>query len=224
MNKKCDAFLKRFPLSKFNKFVRTDLRVVYAPSNWGAGYDLVGGYSQNSGSYAEYFKTDVVFGTGIFTTYKKMAIRGELVLAGSTSRKYFSENGNWEKGEYFTLLYYGLNLGYELFEDNKFRLESHVKFGGSRLDYASSEDEDAKDETVLSSAITPGVGFTLLYMLIQPKRVDDEHVWNKGYIYVSFTCDYSYKMFGLNYDDYSGGTLNVNLGLGLYYRSIKRDI
>lgn len=224
VNQMCDRFMDEYPESGYMKFVRNDLRWSYKASNWGLGYDFVGGYAKSNGKYEKYFTDGAVFGFGFYVTYKKIVFRADLAVSVMNAKKDFDEQGNWQKKDPFSLAFYGTNIGYEMFESKKFKFEPHLKFGGSQVDYSPPEKDDEDSEGVLFPAVTPGVGFTLYYKISHNIDFTPNYTDVGGFWYLSLTCDYTYPLFELRYDDYSGGTLNIMLGLGGYLRPIIRDL
>lgn len=221
VNKLCDEFLINYPDSEFSGVVKGQFRWVYKPSNWGFGMDFGGGYNLYSEDFGKYFNNGGALSMSFSTSYNKFNFRAEIIASMMKSKIDFNEGGDWKDGEDFSMGFYGLNVGYSAWENKRWKLEPHLKFGGSQLDY-DPDDDDEDVESVLFPSVTPAVGLGI-YLKLTNSVKDSYYTFGAGYYYLLLNCDYYYPMFEQRYDDYSGGSISFTLSLGFYLRNMERD-
>jgi len=221
VNKICDEFLINYPDSGFSDVIKNQFHWAYKPSKWGFGMDFGGGYNLYSGDFGKYFNNGGAIAMSFTSSYKKFNFRAEIIASMLKSKIDFNEGGNWRDGEDFSMGFYGLNVGYSAWENKRWKLEPHLKFGGSQLDY-DPDDDDENMESVLFPSVTPAVGLGI-YLKLTNSVKDSYYTFGAGYYYLLLNCDYYYPMFEQRYDDYSGGSISFSLSLGVYLRNMVRD-
>ena len=219
VNEKCDTFLEKYPNSDYYDFVREQLRFVIVPGNWGYGFDFSMGTAIMTEDLKNYFQNGLGIDISFYATYDSFVFKAKLILASINAKIDFNENGSWEEGDHFNLPFYGLQLGYELFESKKFKFEPHLLCGVSEIDYTYKDD----DKDILDPTFAYGLGFSIYYKFTDTIAVDYNRRYENGSWYVYLNCDYINSNFDKEYDNYKGGTLFLNLGIGGYVRPFVRD-
>jgi len=220
VNSKCDSFLAKYPDSAYSEFIRNEIRNVWVLGNWGFGFDFDGGYNTRDKDLGDLFNDGVGFNFSLYATYKKTVLRFNLGVVSMNSAHDFVQNGEWEKGDHFNYTVYGMELGYELFESRKFKLEPHLFGGGSQIDFSNGEN-DSKE--ILVPSWTYGPGIAIYYKLSKSIKMDYQSSQN-GFWYISLNCDYLIPAFSQEYDDFDGNSLSITIGLGGYGRPMVRDL
>jgi len=220
VNTKCNTFLEKYPDSDYSDFVREEIRFVFIPCHWGYGFDIGMGTARMTEDLENYFKNGLGFDMSFYATYNNFVYKAKLVFASMDAKMDFNENGSWEKGDHFNLPFYGLQLGYELLENRKFKFEPHLLCGGSEIDYSDKDD----NEDILDTTFAYGLGFSVYYKLTNMLDLDYYRRNENGSWYIYLNCDYISSNFETNYDDYNGSTIFITLGFGGYARPLIRDL
>ena len=176
VNEKCDTFLEKYPDSDYYDFVKEQLRFVIIPGHWGYGFDIGMGTAQMTEDLKKYFQNGLGFDMSFYVTYNSFVYKVKLIFASMDAKIDFNENGSWEKGDHFNLPFYGLQLGYELLENRKFKFEPHLLCGGSEIDYSDKDD----NEDILDTTFAYGLGFSVYYKFTDTIALDYNRLYENG--------------------------------------------
>jgi hypothetical protein len=138
LNDASDAFIARYPGSKYNEFIKTHIFFKIVPGDWGVGFGVRGGYTFHNN---DYLNPKGNIDMNICVRYQRwvldMAIMGGF---GKLSRDI--PDTDWFKGDKASTTHFYFSLGYAFLDNANFRISPFV--GGSFN--SSTPDEDLRDE------------------------------------------------------------------------------
>jgi len=218
LNNDCEIFLAKHPESKYEEFIRDNIRQVYKRSNWGMGTIFLGGYSNCIDKLGEYLDGGFSCQFGGHISYKSFTARALLRSDILHSGKSFNENGAWDNDDVFVQYYYGLQLGYNFFDTKKFSSEPYISIGLSELE----NEKKSKSKDIIDISNTIGYGVSFKYLIIDSYD-NGYNPYAHGSYYLACNLDYSRPDYKIENKSANNGIFSVSLGFGYYIRSDVKD-
>lgn len=147
-NSAVEAFIKRYPGSRYNPFLRTTLYFVYKPDlQQGFSLDLSFTYGAWRGALERHLAPFYGLEFGMAYWRKRVNYGLRFGIGGTKLRRDIEQNGFfWLKDESATVWYLDLDAGYDIINNQKLRVYPAITGGISRCAAEQpSEDNDVPD-------------------------------------------------------------------------------
>jgi len=218
INQQCDSFLTKFKDSKYEHYVRNQLRRVFKQSDWGFGEEGSLGYMNTQGKTQNYLSDGFGFAFGFDGYYKRLA----MFLRGSVFINQVKTNIPFED---YTTLYAGttanlgigeFSLGYTAIDTKNIVFTPFAGIGGNFLDPTDNtieNDPRLKNKEIASFCYLAGV------------NCDIKFKNTASYAgYTALRLRLSYVMPTSTLTPFQGNQLTFMIGYCLVGRSTKRDL
>lgn len=223
LNDLSDKFLTKHPESEYDDFVRTKLRHVYKPSNWGFGYEFFTGFGVNDSQLSDRFKNNIPIGVAFDIQYKDLVLYLRDYIGFSKLKKdIVYPDGVWQEKSQVRVIVPEASLGYVLKDGNRFKVSPFAGIGA--VIYSPTEN-DEKTQPFLRkadfSSFSYIAGFNLDIKLGQKK---DIYGLNKdeGSGIVRIRYGFCLPQFSKKHADMMGNMHYITIGIGAFGRNKKR--
>jgi hypothetical protein len=226
LNTLADAFLKKYPKSDYENFIRKNIRFKYKPAKWGFGVEFFSGYGIFSNDIAKSFTNTIPVGVAFDIYFINFVLYLRDFIGFSQTRKDIAyDNGVWEKGSQVRVYLPEASLGYVVFNNRYLKI---APFAGIASMSIGPTEHDTKEEPDLKKA---NLTFTTTYAAglnldIKPgewKKSKPKYRQNQDYWFVRVRYALTLPQFDWKYDDYNGVMNYITIGVGIFTRKNKRD-
>lgn len=217
LNLLADEFLAQYPKSKYEKYIRSNIRFVYRRSETAVATDFSIGVGVFNGQVAESFETAFMAGLGLEYNYKNWGVLGRVNFGDSKTIKDILINDKFvKKGLEFRPLLMDIGASYAVFENDILKIAPTAGIGFASifpLQKTIDENAELKDaETGLNFAYSFGLNTDFKLGSI----MNDAFYWPLRFRYGYTALDF--KSSGLK-----GGMHTITVGIGMYVGGTERD-
>ncbi len=229
LNEKADLFLTAYHGSKFTNFTRNYIRYVYKPSKLGIGFAFFSGRTFMTGGLKEHFSDHSPFGVMFDFYYKNFVLFliDHIGIPSDTKNDFVVSNDIWPKGTAVNMFLPSLEVGYQFNIINRVFISPFVGISSQYFTACEAEKDKGIDvETPWTAAFTTGLN-TDIAIILRKGRTNFPMVSKNETAYwtLRIRTGYSDARFESGYSkDFSGGIIFVQIGIGGFGRSIKRDL
>ena len=224
LNTFANTFLAAYPNSKYEEFVRENIRFQLAPSKWGFTFEFFSGYGVLTGDLKKSFNNPIPLGIAFDIYYKNwvLYLRNYIGISKTKIDIPYSK-GVWMKGLSANIFVPEASIGYVLLDNKKLKLAPFVGFGGT--DITPTENEIKKDPDLKNAEFkmtkTYSVGFNtdIKFGRSKMSMLSYGREESYGFLRLRYTYDIPRleKRYGL-----SGNMHNITVGIGGFGKRIKR--
>jgi hypothetical protein len=227
VNNMSDQFLTTYPESIFATLISTDIRQKYIRADWGFGIELFSGFGILTGDVTNYFEDNIGIGWSFDIAYQAY----ELYL-----RNYFGFTNNkvdipipsgiYKKNTTSQITGFEASLGYDVFENKKFKLTPFIGIAGIGISKYSNDDDESPLEKEIRTEFskTLALGFNLDYKIAPPYITKEAGDLITDYIFIRFRYTYNRSDMSNRYYDANGNMHYFTIGVGSFRRDLKRDL
>ena len=225
INLESNLFLNTYPNSKFEHFVRYQIKYEFVLSDWGFGMDLFSGYGWYTEELKESFTGSIPIGFGVDVFYKDFVFNLRYLIGFSFTKKDLDFNGHiWKNNSQVRLYIPEISFGYNVYEDNLIKL---TPFGGiSGISFSPTE-YDMEQKPELKNAVLGFVnsftyGINLDLKLFTTTSVNysgpEQDFW-----LIKIRLASNYPQFMNKYDRFDGNIYYLTIGFGGFGHTINRN-
>jgi hypothetical protein len=222
LNKDADAFLSKYPNSRYENYIRSRIRFVYKLSNWGLGFEFFSGYAILTKDLTHYFSNPIPIGVAFDIQYKNISVslRDYLGITQTINPVPFPK-GVWPKGETSIAFIPEISFGYIVLDNTHFKCAPFVGLAGTDI---SPNSQDKEYEGLgLSFTRTYTVGTCFDWKFQTPKKTANNGYKNPGVWMARIRYAYSLPQFDQKYSGFSGNIHNITIGISGFTRPYKRS-
>ena len=226
INAMANLYLETHPASRFEEYIRNNIRYEYIPSKWGFGFEFFTGYGMVTGELSHLYKNHGAFGITFDLEYNRFTLYLRNYIGFPKTRQDRESAGVlWEKGSNADIMFPDASLGYAVVDNENFRLSPFAGIGGASIGPVAADLEKRPElealEVGFSPSYTIGVNLNIklgwdAHPLISMNK--DESHW-----FIRLRYGYSLPQFN-NYPMHAGNVHQLTVGLGGIYRGLKRQI
>lgn len=216
LNQLADTFLKEYPDSKYENYVRSNIRVVYGRTETAVAVDFSIGVGIFNGQVDDSFETAFMAGFGLEYNYRNLGVLGRVNFGDSRTKKDIVINDKFvKKGLAFRPLYMDLGASYAVFENDVLKIAPTAGIGFASifpLQKTVDENAELKDaETGLNFAYSFGLNTDFKLGSI----MNDAFYWPLRFRYGYTALDF--KGSGIR-----GGIHTITVGMGMFISDNER--
>lgn len=223
LNADADRFLSSYPDSKYESFVRNEIRYVFKTSDWAFGFELFTGNARLSGGLQQNFKNSAMLGVGFDVGYRNWMSYWRINMGFSNVKadSIKVDNIPWFSGNRADLLVPELSLGYKVLNNEKCEVVPFVGIGGTS--FTPSEAAINKDPVLADLSLGPKINYLLgvnVDIKFAQNRATELGETGNGYVRLRYT----YNLANLHKENpmFSGNVHLITIGFGGIGRSIRR--
>ena len=218
INKQCDSYLSKYKNSKYEHYVRNQVRKVYKQADWAFGEEGSFGYMNTQGKTRNYLSDGFGFAFGFDGYYKRLAmfLRASLFINQVKSNIPFEDFSTLYAGTSANLGIGEFSLGYTAIDTKKIAFTPFVGIGGNFLDpsdYTIENDPGLKNKELASFCYLAGVNCDIKF----------KNTYNNP-SYSALRLRLSYIMPTSTLIPFPGNQLTFTVGYCLVGRKTKRDL
>lgn len=238
LNVYADDFLKQYPNSDYNDFVKKYISDKQTPGKWGLGWEISGGGLILTDNLGKSFKNGGSYGFSLDIYYQKLAFYLRLVGASGKNKleKTLPENEEllWEKDASVSVFMPEFSLGYVVFDNRHFSIAPFAGISSTSFSPVSKDTEenpDMKKFKFNAATYVAGVNLDLKFPSSPSHKRQHSNMYYGNYSpfmesVSTIRIRYSYRMpqFENKYGpDFSGNMHNITIGFAFMYRALKRS-
>ena len=218
INQQCDSFLTKFKASKYEHYIRNQIRRVFKQADWAFGEEASFGYLNTQGKTKNYLSDGLGFAFGVDGYYKRMAmfLRASVFINQVKTNIPFENLSTLYAGTSANLSIVELSLGYQLVDTKNIAITPFGGIGGNFLDPTENtieNDPGLKNKELASLCTLVGVNCDIKF-----KNTS----FNPSYTAVRLRL--SYLMPASTLTPFQGNQLTFTVGWSLVGRNTKRDL
>ena len=221
LNIQTDNFLKAYPETEYKDFTRKYIKFKLVPKNWGMAFEFFSGYGIFTGTLSNNYTNNVPLGVAFDICYKKIELYlRDYIGFNSTKKDFDYSTGVYEKSSSTTVFIPEASLGFAALDNDRFKLAPFAGIGGLLIapPFAKTDKEpELKEVSISAFTYNLGVSFDIKFgkkgYAFRPKS---------SYGFLRIRYGYSIPNFSKKYDEFSGGTHYITVGVGGFSRGLKR--
>lgn len=225
LNVAATAFLKAYPNSEYERYIRYNIREVYKPVNFGLAFEFFSGYGMFTGSLSRRFTNDIPIGIDFDITYKRFIfyLRDYIGLNRTKDSLRFPE-GIWRSGDAARVYVPELSIGYPALENQWIQLAPFAGIASTSISPTVADEKEKPEykDIQLKFTTTYCLGLNFDYKLGR-SRTPFHASSGRAYRFVRLRYAFTLPQFHWHYSGYGGAHHLITIGFGSYERRIKRD-
>jgi len=222
LNIQADNFLKTYPESEYEDFTRKNIRFKLVPKNWGMAFEFFSGYGIFTETLSNNYTNNIPIGIAFDICYKRFELYlRDYIGFNKTKKDFVYSTGVYEKGSSTMVFLPEASLGFAALDNDRFKLAPFVGIGGLHIcpPFGKTDKEPELNEvSIYAFTYNLGVSFDIKFgkkgYSFRPKS-------SYGFLRVRY--GYSIPNFSKKYDEISGGTHYITIGVGGFSRGLKRE-
>lgn len=223
LNDRADRFLAEYPGSRYENYVRKNIRYKMVPKNWGFGVEFFSGYGIFTGSLKDSYTDNVPIGAAFDITYKKfeLYLRNYIGFNRTKEDKAYSA-GVFEKRSPLRVFLPEASLGYAVFDNNRFKISPFAGVAATMISptqVATEKTPELKELEVNAFTYAAGLNFDIKFgprhtPAFSPKT-------NYGFVRIRYA--YTNPRVAKKYNGLTGSMHYITIGFGMFSRGVKMD-
>jgi len=222
LNSQADDFLKAYPETEYKDFTQKHIKFKLVPKNWGMAFEFFSGFGIFTGTLNKNYTNNVPLGIAFDICYKRFELYlRDYIGFNSTKKDFDYSKGVYEKGSSTMVFIPEASMGFAVLENDRFKLAPFAGIGGLHIcPPLGKTDKESELNEVSISAFTYNLGVSIDLKFgkngysFRPKS-------SYGFLRVRY--GYSIPNFSKKYDEISGGTHYITIGVGGFSRGLKRE-
>lgn len=225
LNHLADLYLKNYPSSPYNSFVKKYIRKKFSSSKYGGGYSFSSGTKVFTRTLNDYFKMPVLIGFSFDISYNKFYYYLDASVGFSKTKKTVSsQNAVWHYSSKATTGLAQLGMGYTVADNKIVKLVPYIGIGVLGISADSTKNYPELKNLQVPTKFCTSVGLNADFKISKPKNQSRYSYQQKSEQYTFLRLGYSYSLINPKnqYVDYSGNVHRIVIALGIYGRGNKR--
>ncbi len=220
LSKQANQFLKTYPSSKFNYFIKDHIKHTLTPMNWRYTLEFFSGYGAYTGQLSNNFTNSIPFGIAFNITYKDFELYLRDYVGFLKSKKNFEYSlGTYEKGSGMITVLGEASLGYTVYNNDKFKISPSAGIGIIGIEASTFKTMQTPELEEIS------IGTNATYVLGLNFDIKLESFYLLPHLYNSIKIKYGYCMpsFEKEHDGMTGNMHYITVGYGLTIKGLKKN-
>jgi hypothetical protein len=221
LNVHADSFLKTYPESDYNKFVKQYIRFKLVPKNWAFACEFFTGYGIFTGVIHDKFTNNIPVGVAFDICFKRFELYlRDYIGFGKTKVDLEYSTGIYNKRSSTMVFLPEASIGYAVLDRDKYKAAPFVGFGGIDVGPPLGKTSNVPELSEVSLAAwicNIGANFDLKFgrkdFSFRPKA-------SYGFIRIR----YSFCLAIKSHEGVIGSTHYITVGIGAFARGLKREL
>lgn len=217
-----NAYLQRFPESKYNDYIKQYIYFEYVPNKFSQQWDIGVGYSAFTGELSKKFRDVNVYSFAFKGNYQRLGIglKGSLGILKNMETIKTSEF-SWEHYTKLNQFMFEGVIGYSIYANSKYNLEPYLGIGLMSI-MPNSTEEDAHAEykdTKIGFSKTYILGASFDYYL---GSNSSKGAGSSERPFIRLRYSYNMPQLSPTYTGFTGNFHSITLGFGVGFRGSRR--
>ena len=226
VNDEAEQFIKKYPKSVYEPFIRKYIRFKYKPSKWGFAFEFFSGYSWFTGALENDFKNGGPIGVAFDAEYRKLAMYFRNYIGFSKTREDLTySQGIWPGESQVRVFLPEASIGLVILDSKRLKMAPFVGIASTDIgatEFDKDENPDLRDAG-LEFTTTYVVGYNMDIKLGQTDIGMVTMGPEQAYWFLRIRYAYNAPRFDKKYG-IDGNMHYVTIGLGGFGRKLKRDL
>jgi hypothetical protein len=218
-----DAFLRKYPQSEYEDYIRKNIRYVIKTSDWSLGIEIGLGGSLYSGGLNDYFNSYIMFDAGLEGSYNKWFLGLNMDIGTAKAREPFEYNGSWGENLRLNHTAFKGNLGYNIFENEDFRIIPFAGVGAMKIAPTEEDKKQPGNDVSLGYSIIYSVGINTDYKFGIHNFPSMFFGTEQGTYFIRLRAGYNFPTFKSDDVRFSGGMFFFQIIWGSFGKKVYRD-
>jgi hypothetical protein len=220
INVLADNFLKAYPESKFNDYVKKNVKYKLVLHNWGIAIEIFSGGLFFTGGLSESFRNAIPLGVAMDISYKKFELFFRIPNGFGKSREdIVYPVGIYKKGSPIETIFPEASFGYAIFDEDELKLSPFIGVGGMYIAPPSRKNKtEPKMEDFSSTCAVFGINLDIKFgkkgSSFRPKSV---------YGFLRIRYGFYSAFFEKKNDNLFGNAHYLSVGLGINVKGVRRE-
>ncbi len=216
-----NQYLKDYPHSNFDNYVRKYIRYEFVPSKWGLASEIFSGYGIFTDNLEKNFKNNVPFGVAFDISYKKFVLYlRDYIGFSSTKDSIQFKDGTRRKDAQVRVFLPEASLGYLIIDNRFFKVAPFV--GISSTDISPTDYDKNKYPEYENIDLTYTTTYTLGLNLDFKLNFKNKKSKQPSYGFIRVRYAYNKPQFNWKYNGFAGDFHYLTIGIGGFSRGSKK--
>lgn len=220
LNLLSDNFLKKYPNSEHEQFIRKYIRHKRIPSKWGFGYEFFSGYGLFTDELKNKFNDNIPMGVSIDISHKKINLYLRSYIGFSRTKNDIPySDGIWGKNSQVRVIIPEASIGYTLFDNKHLTFAPFAGISGTIISATEHDidlDENLDNAEINTISYTAGLNFDIKLK----KKINR---YESSFSFIRVRYGYTLPQYDNKYVGYSGNMHYITIGFGQFGRFMKDD-
>jgi hypothetical protein len=223
LNERVSNFLKKYPESKHNKYIKDHIGIDFKTSKWNFSGEYFSGFSFYNDKVGKSLYPVIPVGITIDVRYFHFGIRIiDYIGFSKTKDTIYTKKATWRKNASARVLIPGITIGYFFVDNKKFKLYPFIGISSTSIGPPFFQSEKPENENVgfdFTSTITYGIS---LDVFIKPEKETDFNWLSRDLHYFRLTYMYYQPKFQRKYAGYDGNMHSITIGYVMFNNPRRR--
>ena len=227
LNEMTNGFLDKYPQSKFENYLREQIRWSFKPTKLGYGFEFFTGYGVFTKTLSQQFQNNIPIGIGFEFIYKKYAIYLRDYIGFSYTKQDLPfQSATWAKGKQARVYLPELSVGYVCTNSDNLKVIPFVGISSTDITPTSKDQSDYQGYSdigwMFTTTYTAGINFDIRISKVHT-MLNRQHKIEKSYSFLKVRYAYNAPQFLNKYTGLDGCMHYLTIGFGGFGRMFKRD-
>ena len=220
-------FFTKYPNSKYEPYIRDQIRWAFVPSKIGYGFDFFTGYGIFTKTLSNQFQNNIPLGVGFEMSYKKMVLYFRDYIGFSQTKQDINyPSATWTKGKQVRVYLPEFSVGYLCTISDKLKIIPFVGISSTDISPTTHDENNIQGYGDVGWKFTTTYTFGLNVDISLSKLKITEYKMNymeKGCWLLKLRYAYNIPQFQNKYAGLEGAMHYLTVGIGMLGRRYKRD-
>lgn len=227
LNDLTSDFIAKYPHSKYETYLREQIRWAFKPSKWGYGFEFFTGYGVFTKTLSQQFQNSIPIGVAFEFMYKKYALYLRDYIGFSHIKEDLPfQAATWSKGKQARVYLPELSVGYVCTKSDKLKVIPFVGISSTDITPTSKDQSDYQGYSdigwTFTTTYTVGLNVDIRISKVNTLLVRRQRI-EKSYSFLKVRYAYNAPQFQNKYAGLNGDMHYLTIGFGIFGRMYNRD-
>lgn len=226
LNVQANKFLADYPNTKYEDYIRKNIRIQLSPSKCGYAFEFFSGYGFFTENLESNFKNSIPMGIAFDIDYKRYVLYLRNYIGFSKTKNNIPfESGTWVKDAQARVFLPEASFGYTLLDNKYVKLVPFIGISSADISPTTHDLEKIPEyENVgLSFTTTYTSGLNLDLKLGETNNAMLNYGPEQSYWFARIRYSYNSPQFSGKYTGFNGNFHSITIGIGGFGRALRRD-
>lgn len=226
LNVQANKFLADYPNSKYEDYIRKNIRVQLLPSKWGFAFEFFSGYGFFTEDLKSSFNNSIPIGIALDIEYKRCVLYLRNYIGFSKTKNNIPfESGTWVKDAQARVFLPEASFGYILLDNKYVKLVPFLGISSADISPTTHDVEKIPEyeDVGLSFTTTYTSGLNMDLKLGKPNTALVSNGPEQSYRFVRIRYSYNSPQFSWKYTGFNGNIHSITIGIGGFGRALRRE-
>ncbi len=228
LNNLTTSFFAAYPDSRYERYLREQVRWAFRPTRMGYGFEFFSGYGIFTKTLSNQFQNNIPIGVAFEFTYKQWGLYlRDYIGFSSTKEDLPFSAATWAKGKQARVYLPELSVGYVCTKSDRLKVVPFLGISSTDITPTSKDQSDYTGYSDIgwqfTTTYTVGINFDIRISKITTMPILRRDRIEKSYRFLKIRYAYNAPQFQNKYAGLDGSMHYITIGFGMFGRVYKRD-